>query len=211
MKILLISILCFSLSLHCKAELNFAKKKVTVNTELGQKIVKIAFEAKNNTSKDVSISSAKVTCDCMWMTSKFPLTVQPGKTVKLEAEYDTTGKMGVNRGRIIIDVDGKNETLLVELDIPTAVTVSPRFLIWKKGSRESKNVIVSMHPDWQGSIDQVDTKDERVQAEITGKFPKLDVKITPDKSISKQRTWVILRGKDSEGEAIENRVYLIFN
>lgn len=211
MKLLLKTILCLCFTFNGFAELTFVEKKVTVKTELGQKIVKVIFEAKNDTSDDISIAAAKVTCDCMWMTSKFPLVVNAGKTVKLEAEYDTSGKLGINRGRVLLDIKGKTDTLLVELDIPTAVTVSPRFLIWKKGSRESKNVTVTMHPDWKGSIDEAVSKDDKVLTKISGKFPKLDVSVTPDKSIGKKRTWVILKGKDPEGKTVENRVYLIFN
>ena len=145
----------FTMNFLAQAELVWQTKKVNLKSKLGQKIVKVSFVVSNPTSTDVKITSGKVSCDCMYLTSKFPLIVKAGQKANLDAEYDTTGKLGLNRGRIMLNVAGKKETLLVEIEIPTDVTISPRFLIWKAGSRNLKAVNVQINPDWQGSIDKV--------------------------------------------------------
>lgn len=211
MRYLIIIALLFCFSSNAASKLTFVETKVEARALLGQKIVKVLFEAKNDQEAPVVINSAKVTCNCMWMTTKFPLTVKPGESVKLEAEYDTTGKLGLNRGRILVDVNGKSETLLVEIDIPAPFTVSPRFFVWQKGARDAKKVNVIVNPDWQGSFDKAESKDPKVKAVITGSKEGLEVTITPDSSVGKKRTWIILKGKDANGMALENRIYLIFN
>ncbi|MCH2206625.1 MAG: DUF1573 domain-containing protein [Lentisphaerales bacterium] len=211
MKYFILTTLLLSLPLLAASELTFVETQVKAKAILGQKIVKVTFETKNNKQDAITIKSAKVTCDCMWMTTEFPLIVQPGDSVKLEAEYDTTGKLGLNRGRIIADVNGKNETLMVEIDIPAPFTVSPRFFVWQKGARDAKKVNVTINPEWQGSFTGATSKDPQVKAVLKSIKEGLEVTITPDASLGKKRTWVILKGKDANGDALENRIYLIFN
>jgi hypothetical protein len=206
---LLLLLLCSPL--FAESPLTWLSKEAKANADLGEEIVKLSFKVSNKTKEAIEISSAKVTCDCMSVTSKFPLLVQPGKEVKIHAEYETIGKLGLNRGRILLDVEGKKETLLVEVTIPEAVTVSPRFLIWKKEARAAKKIVVSLHKDWQGTIDSVFCKGDGVKVKLEKTTNGASIQVSPSANMPKKRTWVIIKGKDPQGKANEYRVYLIFN
>ncbi|MCM8537142.1 MAG: DUF1573 domain-containing protein [Lentisphaeraceae bacterium] len=198
-----------------QAELKWESKTVKKESKLSDKVLELVFKATNSSNKKLVVKSAKPSCDCMTVASKFPVELEPGEALEVKVNYDTEGKVGLNRGRVTVDADEKKETLLVEVTIPTAVTLTPRFLIWKKGERAEKLVTIKVHPDWQGSIDKAQVKSEKdakeVAVSMTQEKDATLVKISPAQDLAKKRTWVIISGKDENGKTKEYRVYLIFN
>ena len=205
------------LTLTCLASaqnLEWETKSFSHKAELGEKEVSFSFKAKNTGSKNIVISEGKSSCACMIIDEKFPLTVKPGEAVEIHANYDFTGKLGLNKGTIFLTIGSNKQELKVEIDIPVPVTVNPRFIIWKKNDQTEKEVKITVHKDYKGSIDKAFSKDQ--SAGITTSLNKTDdgytLKISPPSAgLSKKRTWVTVEGKDGQGKSQEYRIYLIFN
>jgi hypothetical protein len=194
-------------------DLKWDNTSFTYKAELADKGVDFSYKLKNNSASDVVISKGKSSCACMTLKTKFPLTVKAGSEVMIEAYYDFTGKVGLNRGTIYVHLPSKKIELGVEVDIPVAVQVSPRFLIWKKGDRASKKIQISIHADYKGSIDKVACVDDKsdIAVVMVKQAKSYTVTVSPGASVSKKRTWVIVTGKDAAGVSQEYRIYMIFN
>ncbi|MCM8532865.1 MAG: DUF1573 domain-containing protein [Lentisphaeraceae bacterium] len=213
--------LLFTLSIYLifsaftQAELKWESKTVKQEAKLNDQILELVFVATNTSNQNLVVKSAKPSCDCMTVTSRFPVELAPGEELEVKVNYDTEGKVGLNRGRVTVETAEKKDTLLVEVTIPTAVTLTPRFLIWKKGERDEKSVTIKIHPDWQGSIDKAEVKSKKDAEEVAVSLVKEEgvtlVKISPVEELAKKRTWVIISGKDENGKSKDYRVYLIFN
>jgi hypothetical protein len=212
MKQFLWIVLFFFIGVHAvSAELVWESKESKASASLTDKLVKLTFKAKNTSDKEIQIVSGKASCDCMSLVTKFPFSVLPGKEVEIIANYDTTGKVGENRGRVLLQSDEEHITLLVEVTIPAPVTMSSRFLIWKKDERDERKITIEAHPDWKGSIDAANSGDAAVAAKLVKTSTGYELLVTPDESLPKKRTWVKLPGKDHEGKAYEYSIFLIFN
>ena len=208
-------ILFFSLFITSFAEESFSweVKKLTYNAQLGDKGTPFVFKFKNISDKEVEIEKIKSSCSCMSIKSTFPKKVKAGESGLVEAYYDFTGKVGFNRGNIEVIVDGKRISLNVEVDIPVPVTINPRFIIWKKGEREPKEIAVTLHPDWKGKMLSVKTTEKEIKTEMKKTEKGYKVSVTPPSAdvLKKKRTWVLLNGEDEQGQHLEYRIYLILN
>jgi len=209
--LLLFLYLCFPLS---SAELlKFDKQKLSYNAKLNDKGTPFVFKFTNVSGKDLTIEKIKSSCSCMSIKTKFPMKVTDGANLSVEAYYDFTGKVGLNRGNIEVVVGGQRITLNVEVDIPVPVTINPRFIIWKKGERDSRDVSITVHPDWTGKISSVKTTVDSIKTKLEKVEGGYSLKITPPsvEELSKKRTRIFITGKDEDGKHVEYGVYLILN
>jgi len=193
--------------------LKFEEAKLSYNAKLNDKGTAFTFKFKNISEKEVTIEKIKSSCSCMSVKSKFPVKISSGAEGTVEAYYDFTGKVGFNRGNIEVVVDGQRMTLNVEVDIPVPVTINPRFIIWKKGERDARDVSVKIHPDWKGKIKTVKSSVESIKTKIVKTDNGCTVKITPPSvdDLEKKRTRIFIHGEDEHGKHVEYGIYLILN
>ena len=205
--------LFFCLSLSSAEFLKFEKMKLEYKAGLKDKGTSFVFKFTNVSGKEITVEKIKSSCSCMTIKSHFPYKLKNGQESAIEAHYDFTGKVGFNRGNIELVADGRRITLNVEVDIPVPVTINPRFIIWKKGERDSRDVAIKIHPEWKGKIDSVKTSVESIKTELIKSDDGHSLKITPPsvQELSKKRTRIFINGKDEEGKHIEFGVYLILN
>ena len=119
-------------------DLQWDKTNFSYKAKLADKGVSFTFKVKNKSGNVITISKGKSSCACMTLQTKFPLALKAGEEKTINAHYDFTGKIGLNKGTIYITLPNKKLELGVEVDIPVPVTISPRFIIWKKGDRSDK-------------------------------------------------------------------------
>lgn len=213
MRSFLLFFILISLSINAADKIEWVEKKLSYKAGLSDEGTQFVFKFKNTSGAEINIEKIKSSCSCMHIKSEFPFKVSDGKEAEIKAYYDFTGKVGLNRGNIEVVIDGKRVQLNVEVDIPVPVQISPRFLIWKKDERDSKDISIELHPDWKGKISNVKSKVEAISAEMTKDKDGYKIKITPppvDK-LDKVRTWLLVNGVDEEGKHLEYRIYLILN
>ena len=213
MRIYLVLIFLTAFSVHSEELLKWEKDKLLYSAKLDDKGTLFTFKFKNITGKELNIEKIKSSCSCMSIKTSFPFKVAPGKDGVVEAYYDFTGKIGLNRGNVEVICDGQRMALGVEVDIPVPVTIAPRFLIWKKGERDAKEINVSLHPDWTGKIVSVKSSVEGFETEMKKVESGYTVKVAPPsvEQLKKKRTWLLLNGVDEKGMNQEYRIYLILN
>lgn len=213
MRIFLLLFFLIPLSMSAAENVEWVEKKLSYKAGLSDEGTLFVFKFKNSTGAEINVEKIKSSCSCMHIKSEFPFKVSDGNDAEIKAYYDFTGKVGLNRGNIEVVIDGKRIQLNVEVDIPVPVQISPRFLIWKKGERNPKDITVTLHPDWKGKISSVKSKDEKIKAEMSKDKDGLKVQITPPPvdELDKIRTWLLVNGVDEEGKHLEYRIYLILN
>lgn len=212
-RVCLVFIFIVGFSAHSEELLKWENDKLSYSAKLDDKGTLFTFKYKNSTGKKLNIEKIKSSCSCMSVKTAFPFLIEPGKEGVVEAYYDFTGKVGLNRGNIEVICDGQRMALGVEVDIPVPVTIAPRFLIWKKGERDAKEIAVSLHPDWTGKIIDVKSSVEGFETEMKKVESGYTVKVTPPsvEQLKKKRTWLLLNGADEKGVNQEYRIYLILN
>lgn len=193
--------------------LNWQKDSLSYSAKLDDKGTLFTFMFKNVSGKELNIEKIKSSCSCMSIKTSFPSKITPGSDGTILAYYDFTGKVGLNRGNIEVICDGQRIALSVEVDIPVPVTITPRFLIWKKGERGVKDISVKLHSDWKGKVVDVKSSIEGLKTEMTKVDAGYTIKVIPPsvEQVKKKRTWLLLNGVDDKGAHKEYRIYLILN
>lgn len=213
MRLCLFLVFSTAFSLSSAELLKWEKDKLSYSAKLSDKGILFTFKFANVSGKNLEIEKIKSSCSCMSIKTKFPFKIDPAGEGVIEAYYDFTGKVGLNRGNIEVICNGERIALGVEVDIPVPVTIAPRFLIWKKGERDSRDIDVKVHPEWTGKILNVKTSVESVKTEMSKTKDGYKIKVTPPsvEELKKKRTWLLLNGADEKGESKEYRIYLILN
>lgn len=212
-KLSLVLFFAVAFSINSAELLKFEESKLSYSAKLNDTGTAFVFKFKNISGKEVTVEKIKSSCSCMSVKSKFPFKLSPGGEAEVEAYYDFTGKVGFNRGNIELVADGQRTTLNVEVDIPVPVTINPRFIIWKKGERDAREIAIELHPDWKGKIKEVKNTVESIKAQMEKTEKGYKVKITPPsvEEVEKIRTHIFINGEDEDGKHVEYGIYLILN
>lgn len=91
-----------------------------------------AFDFTNNGAKPVTIRSVDTSCDCLEARAS-ARTFAPGASGQIIARFTLGDRIGKYGRTIIVSTDDGQEAaaLTVEIEVPEAVTLSPRVVDWK--------------------------------------------------------------------------------
>ncbi len=194
-------------------EVEWKEKEQNYKAKLHEKGISFVFSFTNKTSKQVKVEKIYTPCDCVKIVSKTPLVVDSGKVGEIHLTYNTLGRSGTNKSVIQVTIDGVETELNIEVDIPLPLEIFPRFIIWKSGEAEQKEVVVKVHPEWRGKITGVKGQNNEIQAELVKNEQGFIIKVTPPpaQDRKKSRIWLSLEGTEENGQALDQKIYLMLN
>lgn len=99
-----------------------------------QKTAEAFFEFTNSSGRPVTITGVDSSCDCLEATPSAKV-IAPGASGRIHAKFTLADRYGQLRRTILVSTDESANpvALTVQLDVPEAVTITPRSLEWKLG------------------------------------------------------------------------------
>jgi len=198
-------LLMFTLLTQAGAALQVNKSSLSYSAKLSEKRTEFVFKVKNNSSETLIIKKGDTSCACLSLQSVFPHEIKAGKEFEVKATFDFKGKTGKNSGKIFLYTAGGKTTLTTEVDIPVAVQIKPRFLIWRKNDRAAKVAKILIHKDWKGKISSVYSEHKDILVSLEGD----ELTVKPKDSLSDKRSYAVIKAKDPQGKDLEYKIYLL--
>ncbi|NQZ58847.1 MAG: DUF1573 domain-containing protein [Lentisphaeraceae bacterium] len=209
MKLFLFSLFILNTSILASNEIKWIKASLFYQGKLNEKRTTFVFDVTNNGSTPQTFISGKPSCSCISVINTFPIVIKAGKSAQIKLSFDFKGKNGRNTAKVYLKTLDKTFTLTAEVDIPTAVKISPRFLIWPKNKRNTKSITITLHKDWTGKINRATSVNKKIRCQLTQNKNNITLNVTPDTDMKSDRNFVIINGKDETGKELEYRIYLI--
>jgi hypothetical protein len=130
-----------------EAALEFESNSLTQKPALGAPNIDFIFKFENTGAAPVSITQVYSGCGCTvphW--PKAP--IAPGASGQLPVSYHPAGKQGRQTQKIQVHTsDQKIHELVIEVDLPVRVTISPRLLLLKGSQHEARKGLVTFSDD----------------------------------------------------------------
>ena len=131
--IILISLSC---PLFLNASLIFEKDRIVHQSSLDETEYIATFSFKNHGNKSVEILEVNSSCGC---TTALPSkrVFEPGESGEISATFDYGSREGKQIKSIRIETDQETDPrifLTIEVDIPTALHVSPSVVMWNRST-----------------------------------------------------------------------------
>ena len=190
-------------------ELKWKKSSLFYQGKLNEKRTTFVFDVTNNGSSAQTFISGKPSCSCISVINTFPIIIKAGKSAQIKLSFDFKGKNGRNTAKVYLKTLDETFTLTAEVDIPTAVKISPRFLIWPKNKRATKSITITLHKNWTGQISRATSINKNISCQLKQNKNKLTLNITPAANMKSDRNFVIINGKDEKGQELEYKIDLI--
>ena len=124
------------------ADLSFDQPIVPVKVAEGQDLISAEFPFTNKTKTPITVKSIKVACDCTSASLNGDKKVyQPGESGIVKTTMKTGNFAGITDKTLTVKTDQGETLLTIRADIPEIVVMTPRKLVWKKGSTPKPQVI----------------------------------------------------------------------
>ena len=139
------------------AGLKWETTKVSLKTEFGQEKAVAYYPFINDSETPIEVTGTQTSCGCT-VPSLEKTIYQPGESGKLTAEFDIGSRSGHQIKRIDVQTNQSGEnrsySLALEVDIPQAIKMRRRAMIWKIGRElKTQTGTVEVHPDLGFSIE----------------------------------------------------------
>ena len=185
---------------------------------IGQEQVVAVFSFTNQGDKMVRLTEVHPSCGCTVPTLEKD-TYNPGESGKITATFTIGNRVGhqVKTIQVYTDEPGRKEpyTLTLKVDIPEAIKLSSRTLIWRTGDEATtKECQIELHPDLPLHIDSATPlaggNEADFEIELIEVAPNsiYQVHVTP-KSAGKSARVTLQLGSDSDKAEIL-KGYLIY-
>lgn len=175
-------ILCLFLAFSLPALASFSKPLQHIKLEYGQNSATVVFE-----SNGAAISKVKSLCDC---------TTTAFTGSKLTVRVDTSKfDQSVDKQLDVTTTDGKKTRLTMRFEVPQAIILSARSLVWQRGAAPTPQVLRITLP--KGSPVQ-----DVTEAAISGD----DFVFTPSKGKSKREFLVTVAPKSTAKKAFNRLI-----
>ncbi len=129
------------------AELEVEPQQISLKATYDDKIVKRSYQVKNTGSSPVKIFDLKTSCDCTTATISQEI-IPSGMTATVDVEFRIGDRMGIQQKQITFKTNDPNQKtgrMSLRVEIPQAITVTPTFLYWRKGSDiQEKTVMIKV-------------------------------------------------------------------
>lgn len=140
-------VLFLSLS-AAQADLVWESTRERVRGEPDARQINASFRFRNDGDTPVRILGVDTSCSC---TSAAPSIrqVAPGQSGTVDAIFDVGSRTGLRAYRIFVRTSEKTnerQELVLEADIPTALKLSPRTLVWPESDRKSPQTVTIRVP-----------------------------------------------------------------
>lgn len=192
------------------AALHWESKEISLEAGLGDTEKRTAFVYRNTGQDPVTILAVRSNCGCTAAIADDPI-VLPGETGKIDVHFTFSDRIGPQRITTRVRTDSPNEpdtTLTLRVNIPTAITASPRAIVWKLPDAPPP-VTLSVHPSITVKSIKA-TPGDYLEATITPiKDPKtpntftLQFKPSDDFQSGRFAAPVTVTSENTEGEDVE--------
>jgi len=137
----------WSIATMLPAKISWTEKTVQRVAKPSDLTVSADYTFKNSGSTPVKVTSVTTSCGCT-TTQLDKQSYAPGETGKLTALFEIGSRSGPQEKTItVVSNDGTaaTTTLVLRVDIPELVALSPRLLIWSRGREHRKGSHVHRH------------------------------------------------------------------
>lgn len=192
------------------AGLAWEKALIEENAAFGQKKVIVSFGFDNQGDHPIAITGTQTSCGCT--VANLDKTVyQPGESGAVAVTFDIGQRSGKQTKRIKVSTDeagsdGQYE-LVLTVDIPQAIALTPRVLTWKRNEQATaKEISVILHEQYPLSIESLlaqndDANNFAYEIIETKKKNAYTIRITPKDMSSASRARFLL-GSDADDAGI---------
>jgi hypothetical protein len=152
------------------AQLAFEQTEIRVELDFGAERVSRDFVFTNNGDFPVEILEVRSSCGCT--TAALDKHVyEPGESGTITAEFDVGQRVGEQSNSIMVrtdDAERSIHSLVLFVDIPRALTLSHRFLIWQRDADpDTRRVEVVFHPNAPYRLEGVEVEGDAFRVELT--------------------------------------------
>lgn len=164
--------------------LDWDKTEIEQHADFGQPLPSYVFTCTNTGAAAVTITELHPSCGCL-TPALDKKTLAPGESAKLIIGFDRTGYVDETIRYITIMTDetpdGKAYPLRLVADLPGALTLAPRLLVWKKGDKtKAKSIDIKVNlPDAvkiTGATSNSDAMSAKLVTLEEGRRYRLDIK-----------------------------------
>lgn len=201
------------------AGLKWETKTVSLKAELGQAKVIAHYPFTNESSEPIEITGTQSSCGCT-VPSLEKTIYQPGESGVLTAEFNLGSRTGHQRKAIEVRTNRSGEdasySLALEVDIPQAIKMRRRAMIWKIGDElKTQTGTVNVHPELGFSIEgfkHVNLRgDSKFEISVTpsDETNAYEISVTPRLAESRTTEYITLTSSgDTSGHLDRYRIAL---
>lgn len=192
----------------------WAKEKQHFDTSFGQDSVEAVYKFTNTSDRPVTITEATASCGCT-VPSLDKKVYQPGESGELKAIFTLGSRQGEQRKTITVNTETGGEqnqyNLMLEVDIPVPVTLTPRVRFWSVGEQaEAQEVAISFNEKLPMEIQGLKRKDDQepesfdYEIETVKEGLEYRLKITPKHPNAKSRDVFYLVSDDDKEDILRS-------
>lgn len=130
---------CALCATAARADLVWETKRQRVTGEPDSKQIRATFSFRNEGPTPVRILGVGTSCYCTSATPSIE-NVPPGASGTIDALFDVGPRTGLRAYRIFVRTEGeavKGHELILEAEVPSAIKLTPRTLVWPEADRKS--------------------------------------------------------------------------
>lgn len=193
------------------SELEWESKTIETTADLGQEELTVTYKFQNTSKKTITISSTQTSCGCT-IANLEKKTYAPGEQGELPVVFETRGSVGRQTKHLTIFIgegESNSDELVLTVDIPQAVELSPRIHIWRLGTEFDERIIeVTLHESLDFEIDSLEAVNEDAQyfdytIEKASKPNTLIIKLKPVSTPTPARGRFILASKNGNPDILK--------
>ncbi len=180
-------------------QLSFETTEIHVDVEYGAERVERDFAFENTGTYAVTIREIRSSCGCTTADLE-KRTYEPGEGGKITGIFTVGNRVGERVNTISLETDdpaNPSYNLRMVVDIPRALTLSPRFLSWRRdGDAETQTVDVAFHPDSPFELEEVEVESENFEVRVIADEEnenRYRLEITPLNISEPERTVIFLK------------------
>lgn len=193
--------------------LEWQTTKAEVRLKPGAAGADAVFAFTNKSGKAVRIVNVASSCGC----TAGRLDKQdyaPGERGEVKAHFDATGKRGKQVNWLTVSTDAGEPPMRLQfsVDIPELMSVTPRFLLWKRGEATPKSAEVRF--DGAGRVEAVEVASDhpeiRAAVERTASAALWKLTVTPSAALPEgvTRAQITLKAKTETAGVQEARIFV---
>ena len=185
------------------AEMTWEEKEIKIEALPTQAAAEVKFSFRNSGSRLLTITSIKTSCGCT-MAALEKSKYAPGESGTILVNFEFGNRKGPQEKTIVVQSDDRTAaetTLVLAVNIPSVLEVTPNFLSWRLGEESApKTASIKIDPASGIRSLAVASSDEAVSAVIEPVKPGLEyiLRVTPAHTKVRNTVTLTLRATNSE-------------
>lgn len=147
------------------AGLTFERGEIGVTAQPGQDKIETAFAFENRSSATVKILEARAACGCT-VPSLAKTTYAPGESGRVEVVFTVGSRQGPQHLVVTVRTDQGEQTLLLKVDVPPRVEITPRLMMFRAGEAGAKSARIVYLVDTPVAVGEHRLSDPNFQVEL---------------------------------------------